>query len=180
MAENLRSTKLNDNSQILNLRDSLDWINLSSPGYSWYNNDTTLKIPFGALYNWHAVNSGKLCPIGWHIPTETEWTILIDRLGGKEEAGSKLKVIGTDYWNSPNMGATNSSKFNAVPSGGNFQNHFFDLGKWSHWWSRTLIDIRWITTVDLSYKSYGILIGPGGQTTFTGFSVRCIKDLEAE
>jgi uncharacterized protein (TIGR02145 family) len=176
MAENLRSTRLNDNTEILNLTDSLDWINFLLPGYCWYNNDTTLKIPYGALYNWHAVNSGKLCPTGWHIPTEAEWRVLIDRLGGKQVAGGKLKVIGTDYWNSPNRGATNSSKFNAVPSGCNFYSHFWNLGKWCHWWSITQKDTVWVTTVDLLYKSPGVLIGPGGRTFFCGMSVRCIKD----
>jgi uncharacterized protein (TIGR02145 family) len=180
MAENLRSTKLNDNTEALNLTDSLDWVNLSFPGYCWYNNDTALKIPYGALYNWHAVNSGNLCPKGWHVPTESEWTTLMDKLGGKQVAGGKLKVIGTDYWNSPNNGTTNSSQFNAVPSGGIFYGHFWSFGKWCHLWSITQIDTVWVTTVSLLNLSPGALIGPGGTTNFCGLSVRCIKDQETD
>jgi hypothetical protein len=73
MAENLRSTKFNDSTDIPNIADSLHWSNLTDPGYCWYNNDTTMRIPYGALYNWYTVNSGILCPTGWHIPTEEEW-----------------------------------------------------------------------------------------------------------
>ena len=91
-------------------------------------------------------------------------------------AGRKLKVIGTDYWNSPNIGATNSCKFNTVPSGCNFDSHFWNLGKWCYWWSITQKDTVWITTVDLYYKSSGALIRQVGRTFFCGMSVRCIKD----
>jgi len=180
MAENLRSTKLNNNTEIKYLMDSLDWTSTSETGYCWYNNDTLLKIPYGGLYNWCVVKSGKLCPVGWHIPSEGEWRALVDRLGGKNVAGGKLKVIGTDYWLSRNSGATNSSKFNAVPSGGVFYSDFLGLGKWCHWWSSTQTDTIWITTVDLINSTSATLIGPGGRTYSCGLSVRCIKNQTTE
>jgi len=176
MAENLRSTSLNDNTEIKYLKDSLDWTSISVPGYCWYNNDTLLEIPYGGLYNWSAVNTEKLCPTGWHIPSEGEWRALVTILGGEYSAGSKLKVIGTDYWISPNSGATNSSKFNAVPSGGIFNSHFVGLGKWAHWWSSTKNESGNITTLDLLNSIPGVIIGSGARTYSHGLSVRCIKD----
>jgi uncharacterized protein (TIGR02145 family) len=176
MAENLRSTKLNDDTEIKYLEDSLAWTTISEPGYSWYDNDTSLKIPYGGLYNWRAINSGKLCPSGWHIPSEGEWRALINRLGGENVAGGKLKVIGSDYWNCRNYYATNSTQFNAVPSGDFFYNNFGSLGKWCHWWSSTQTDTIRITTVDLPCSSSVAFIGPEGQIYSCGLSVRCIKD----
>jgi len=176
MAENLRATRLKDYTAILKLNDSLEWATTSYPGYCWYNNDTQFKVPYGALYNWYAVNTGKLCPTGYHIPSEDEWKALVNRLGGIDVTGGKLKVIGTYYWNSPNSGATNSSNFNAVPGGDVFYGHFYCLGKWSHWWSITQIDNINVTSLDLLYSSSGVLIGPGGRTNSCGLSVRCIKD----
>lgn len=176
LAENLRSTRLNDNEQIKYFTDSLDWTTTSYSGYCWYNNDTLLKIPYGGLYNWHSVNTGKLCPIGWHIPSEGDWQALIKRLGGEDITGGKLKVIGTDYWNSPNRGATNSSQFNAVPGGGIFQSHFWDFGKWSHFWSNTERDSSWITGLNILYSTSSVILGKGGKRDQYGLSVRCIKD----
>lgn len=176
MAENLRSTRLNDNTEIKYLKDSLDWTSISVPGYCWYDNDTLLKIPYGGLYNWCAVNTEKLCPTGWHIPSEGEWRALVTRLGGENVAGGKLKVIGTDYWISPNSGATNSSKFNALPGGGVFNSHFWNLGKWGHWWSSTNNETSKITTLDLLNSIPDVLIGSGAKTYSCGLSVRCIKN----
>jgi uncharacterized protein (TIGR02145 family) len=176
MAENLRSTKFNDNTKINYLIDSLDWATILEPGYSWNENDTLLKIPYGGLYNWCAVSSQKLCPSGWHIPSEGEWRALINRLGGEDSAGGKLKVIGSDYWKCHNYYATNSSKFNAIPSGGVFYGEYVSLGRWSHWWSSTKTDSITVTTMDLPCDSPAALTGPGGQIYSYGLSVRCIKD----
>ncbi len=99
MVENLRTTRLNDGQIIPYEPDDLDWANLRAPGYCWSNNDLENKDDLGALYNWYAVNTGKLAPIGWHVPTEDEWKILSDTLGGESVAGDKLKEIGfTTCW----------------------------------------------------------------------------------
>ena len=177
MAENLRTSRLNDNTEIPYISDSLKWINLSTSGYCWYKNDSSLNIPYGALYNWNTINSNKVCPIGWHVPSEQDWIDLLNNLGGNQVAGGKLKMIGQDYWNSPNSGATNTSNFNAVASGGNFHGEFLDFQKWCHLWSTTMNDKMIVITVELFYKSESALIGPGG-INYAGLSVRCIKDKE--
>ena len=65
-------------------------------------------------YNWYAVNTGKLCPGGWHVPSDAEWTILTDFLGGINVAGGKMKEAGLTHWRSPNASATNESNFSAL------------------------------------------------------------------
>jgi uncharacterized protein (TIGR02145 family) len=179
MAENLRSTRLNDNTEIKYLKDSVDWTSGSEPGYCWYDNDTLLKIPYGGLYNWHAVNTEKLCPTGWHIPSELEWRALIGWLGGERVAEGQLKVIGHSYWKYPNPNATNSACFNAIPGGGVFYGQFLDFGKWCHWWSGTQRNEKSATRISLSYRSSFVTIGGSGEMN-PGLSVRCIKNNTAE
>jgi uncharacterized protein (TIGR02145 family) len=117
MAENLKTTKLNDGTSISNAIDNIAWASLSTPGYCWFiNNRATYEI-YGALYNWYAVYTDKLCPTGWHVPSNSEWTTLTDHLGGAEVAGGKLKESGSSHWASPNTGATNVTGFTALPGG---------------------------------------------------------------
>jgi len=88
MAENLKTTKLNDGTSIPLVTSSATWGTLSTPAYCWYNNDeASYKVTYGALYNWYTVNTGKLCPSGWHIPNDAEWTTLTNYLGGLSLAG---------------------------------------------------------------------------------------------
>jgi uncharacterized protein (TIGR02145 family) len=129
MTENLKVTKFNDGTSITLVPDSATWMDLETPAYCWYNNDSTsYKEPYGALYNFYAVNTGKLCPTGWHVPTEEEWYTLISKLDAKHEpfnyfgitsftAGGKLKEAGTTHWYSTNQGATNETGFTALPGG---------------------------------------------------------------
>ena len=88
MVENLKTTKYNDGTAIPLVTDNTAWGALTTPGYCWYNNDSaTYKNTYGALYNWYAVNTGKLAPTGWHVPTDSEWTVLTTYLGGQSVAG---------------------------------------------------------------------------------------------
>ena len=104
MAENLRTTKYNDGTAIPLVTDNTTWANLTTPAYCWYNNDAkTNGSTYGALYNWYSVNTKKLCPTGWHVPNDTEWTTLTTYLGGTAVAGGKLKETGTAHWYSPNF-----------------------------------------------------------------------------
>lgn len=92
MAENLKVTS-NEGTAIPLVTDGIGWNNLTTPGYCWYNNDnTTYGDVYGALYNWYGVNAGNFCPVGWHVPTDAEWTVLNDYLGGSSVAGGKLKA----------------------------------------------------------------------------------------
>jgi uncharacterized protein (TIGR02145 family) len=91
------------------------------------------------MYNWFTVNTGALCPTGWHVPTDAEWTTLTTFLGGESVAGGKLKEAGTAHWTTPNTGATNESGFTALPGGYRywFDGSFANIGLLSYWWSST-------------------------------------------
>ena len=109
LVENLRTTRFNDGQIIPLIADSIAWSTMTSPGYCWYNNDhNTYKQTYGALYNWYTVNSGKLAPKGWHIPSIYEWNKMISCIGDSA-SGDKLKETGTIHWQNPNTGATNMS-----------------------------------------------------------------------
>ena len=132
MVENLQTTKYSDNTAIPNITTELF---VTTPGYSWYNNDEGNKTTYGALYNWHAVNTGKICPAGWHVPTDPEWTALVTFLGGDDIAGGKLKEAGSSHWFDPNIG-TNESGFTALPGGyrldgGSYSNMLYSGRYWS-------------------------------------------------
>ncbi len=179
MAENLRTTKYNDGTAIPLVTDNASWTNITTPGYCWYdNNQAANGNTYGALYSWYTVETGDLCPTGWHVPTDAEWTILTDFLGGDSVAGGHLKESGTVHWNSPNTGATNSSGFTALPGSGRgaFNGGFGDIGSSGCWWSSSA-----------SYSTYNVWIRgldndkSRVQRTNSfhnkeGFSVRCVRD----
>jgi len=117
MGENLKTTHFNDGTAIPMVTNATEWGNLLTPGYCWYeNNETVNKDTYGALYNWPSVSSGKLCPAGWHVPSDADWTVLTQNLGGISFAGSKLKEAGTTHWIAPNLAATNETGFTALPA----------------------------------------------------------------
>lgn len=178
MAENLKSTKYDDGEAIPYLSDN----SINYGAYCWYNNNTANKDQYGALYNWYAINSGKLCPKGWHVPTSNEWVELINYIGGWKVAGGKLKETGTTHWqySGENEGATNEFGFTALP-GGVFWNGFNDLGRTGEWWSSTECDacISFCGTncVDFYYIfSDDSSVSGGNNYKTVGLSVRCIKD----
>jgi uncharacterized protein (TIGR02145 family) len=172
MAENLKSTKFNDNTLIPFVPDDVVWSELTTPGYCWYNNDS---ISYGALYNWYSVNTGKLCPAGWHVPTDEEWTSLTNFLGGDSIAGNKLRETGTLHWQSPNSGSTNESGFTGLAGGyRNTAGSFGNIRKIGYWWSASAFN-----TIDAYYRfvsfNYDHVVRSNSSLT-GGFSVRCVKN----
>lgn len=177
MAENLRTTKYNDGTAIPLVTDPTAWGNLTTDAYCNYGNtnNTDTIATFGRLYNWHAVNTGKLAPTGWHVPTDAEWTQLTDYLGGTGVAGGKLKEIGTTHWTSPNTGATNETGFTALPVGTRSNSgEFGDIGYGGVWWSATedYADYALFRFVGYAYSNVGRL----GTHKEIGLSVRCLRD----
>ncbi len=180
MAENLRTTRLNDGTPIVNETDMTKWVQITTPAYAWCNNDIGKKDPYGALYNWYAVNTGKLCPTGWHVPSDEDWTKLTDFLGGLVIAGGKLKESGTAHWNAPNSGATNESGFSAVPAGYRY-GYFWGQGTFNE----IGINGYYFTSTDCTNTHIWTRTMNSGNTKVyrsifvknNGFSVRCIKGL---
>jgi uncharacterized protein (TIGR02145 family) len=176
MSENLRTGKYNDGTSIPLVTDDADWENLNSSGYCWYDNDSiSYKNAYGALYNWNAVNTGKLAPEGWHIATDEDWTILVTYLGGDSVAGGKLKEKGTGHWAVPNTGATNESGFTAIPGGyRQTDGKFFEIGQSSNLWSSSNAtnDNDYFRGIGYNFKS----MTRGTYNKKCGFSVRCVMD----
>jgi uncharacterized protein (TIGR02145 family) len=176
LMENLRTTKYNDGTVIPFIVDAADvWYELNAPGYCWYDNDESSKNITGALYNWYAVNTGKLAPKGWRVPSDEDWQILIDYLGGENIAGGKMKETGSAHWFEPNTGATNSSGFTALHSGYRGKEGFIPLSIGAAlFWSSSEFDDKDILIHYLSYNNEAVGRKNGGK--YHGLSVRCVKD----
>jgi uncharacterized protein (TIGR02145 family) len=176
MATNLMTSKYIDGEEIPLITDNTGWSNLTTPGFCWYNNDAaTYKPAYGALYNWYAANSSKLCPTGWHVPTDTEWKNLTDYLGGNSVAAGKMKEEGITHWTNPNTGATNESNFTALPGGYRDRSGiFYYTGNYGRWWSSSEYDSQSGWGRGMGYNEINISFY--GYIKQIGFSVRCLKD----
>jgi len=177
MAENLRSTKYQNGDSIPMVTNAISWGNLTTGAYCNFNNTSYSDsiAAFGRLYNWIAVmDSRNIAPAGWHVPTDAEWEILANFLGGDSLAGGKLKEAGLKHWVSPNMGANNSSGFTAIPSGFNDPyGSFWNIGLGSFCWSASASPIgAWHRS--LSYDNR--ILRRGESYTHSGYSVRCLKN----
>ncbi len=187
ITENLGTTKYNDGTAIPHVTGNSAWDALTTPAYCWYNNNkATYGTTYGALYNWYTVNTGNLCPNGWHVPTDDEWKTMEIYLGmtqaqadgegnrGTDEGG-KLKETGTSHWQTPNTGATNSSGFIALPGGFRYLGGYFgNLGSTGTWWTATEslnMDV-WSRTLSYDYEGVYRYYGIKGD----GFSIRCLRD----
>ena len=174
MAENLKTSIYRNGEVIANVTDNL-WGNLSTGAWCNYNNNSQYECPYGKLYNWYAVADPRhLCPSGWHEPSDVEWSTLKNYLVGGAIAGGKMKVIGTQYWNSPNQGATNESGFSGLPGYRN-SNAYIGIGTYGGWWSswENETSTGWARTLS---NGDGSLLQLNAAKQQTGFSVRCLKD----
>ena len=183
MAENLRTTKYRNGKSIASITDDAKWEKNETGAWCYYENDESNNNPYGKLYNWYAVaNNNKICPIGWHVPTDAEWTTLINYLdpeadGGADDntAGGKMKRAGRQYWNSPNEGATNNSGFSGVPGGSRYYNGPSNgMGEYGVWWSSTEYSSSNVWTRDL--YNYKVNVSRPNFSKSAGFSVRCVRD----
>ena len=156
--------------------DPTAWAALTTGAWCYYNNDPANNTKYGKMYNWYAVNDIRgLAPIGYHVPTDAEWTVLTTYLGGTTVAGSKMKEVGNTNWNSPNTDATNMSLFTGLPGGNrDINGNYFDVGNYGNWWSSTEYNIN------TAWGRY--LYNSSGNVQRTnyykkdGLSVRLIKD----
>jgi uncharacterized protein (TIGR02145 family) len=165
---------------------------VTTPGYCWYDNDESkYKNPYGALYNWYAVNTGKLCPVGWHVSSDEEWSTITDYLGGNNIAGKKLKETGETHWTGCQVDradyegpplpdgniASNETGFSALLAGifdWRSYGSFTYLGGEGYWWTATLYDDfhPWNRFI-ICYSNTG---HNRDYRKTNGLSVRCVKD----
>ncbi len=194
MAENLKTTKYNDGTAAIpNITDT-PWENLTSGAYCWFNNNIVNKTNYGALYNWYAVGTGKLCPTGWHVATDLEWTTLENFLitnGYNYDgtiSGNKIakSLAATIYWEASSISGAvgntdytanrNKTGFTALPGGyrSRLDNYFGDFGSYGTWWSSTEDGTigAWSRTMAFNKSS----LDTYSNNRKDGFSVRCVKN----
>jgi uncharacterized protein (TIGR02145 family) len=177
MVENLKVKHYRNGDPVPNVTDTTEWSTLTTGGWCWYNNDSSNKATYGAMYNWFAVSDNRnLAPAGWHVPSDAEWTTLINYLGNITTAGGSMKETGTAHWQSPNTGATNSSGFTALPGGYRYTDNgsFRQMGFDADWWSSTEVDavFAWFRNIYYDAASSGRYY----YKKQNGFSVRCVMD----
>ena len=180
LKENLRVTHYRNGDPIPKVTDVTEWCTLTTGAYCYYDNDETNNETYGCLYNWYAVDdSRKIAPEGWHVPNDSEWTILTEFLGGEVVAGGKMKETGTTHWESPNTDAINESGFSALPGGYRGSNgSYYSMGSHANFWSSTeegdFIDCPWARFRYLYYDNSEV--GYGEIDGLQGISVRCVRD----
>ena len=188
MSENLRVGKYSNNDPISLVEDDISWSNFNSGAYCWYNSDSLYNNhPHGKLYNWYSVvDSRNICPSGWRIPNNQDWNKLIIYLDSNVDtsissgwlntnAGGSMKSTGFQFWLPNNIGATNVSGFNGLPSGWRkFDGSYHDINEWTDWWSIDEFSSDSAFSYLLSNYSEDIYKFPYNKKS--GFSVRCIKD----
>ncbi len=176
LRSNLKVSKYKNGDAIPTELNNGTWSSTTSGAYTIYNNDNANDAIYGKLYNWYAVADNRgLCPNGWHVPTDAEWTTVTNYLGGESVAGGKMKATGTTYWNNPITSATTESGFSALPGGCriNFGN-FINIRDNAFFWS---------ATENNSFSAFFRNLNSSTGNVFRddlikrfGFSVRCIKD----
>jgi len=158
---------------ITHVEDEEEWANLTTGAWSYYENESGIGKKYGKLYNWYAVNDPRgLAPTGFHIPTDNEWTILSENLGGASEAGTKMKS--SSGWKN-NGNGTNTTGFAGLPGG--FRNNygfFYNIGALGYWWSSSEYDssLAWFRSL---FNNNGYVSRNYYYKHF-GFSVRCLRD----
>lgn len=179
MMENLKTTKYNDGSDIPLEVKSKAWISITTPAYCWYGNDIANKDLLGALYNWYTVNTGKLCPSGWHIPSDKEWTQLTELLGGIDVAGEKIKEATIKSSKVPNAKPNNEIGIKELLGGYRYgyfwgDGNFYENGLNGYFWTATEYTKTHSITRTVNNSKPKIY-----RSVFVknnGFYVRCVKD----
>jgi uncharacterized protein (TIGR02145 family) len=178
MKEDLKTTRYSNGDSIgTTTPTTLDITNEPTPKYQWAydGNESNVEI-YGRLYTWYAATDDRnICPTGWHVPTDADWSTLTTFLVGEYVAGGKLKEKGITHWKSPNTGATNESGFTALPGGYRYGNGtFYDIGGTGNWWSSTEVSTNnaWCYTM---YNNLRNVNKHYGKKT-NDLSVRCVRE----
>lgn len=179
MKENLKVSKYKDGTSIPNVKENSQWCNLTSGAYSYFNNDASHNVTYGKLYNWYAIDTKNICPTGWHVPSDADWSKLINFLGGEYRAIGKMTEPGKTHWERSvdQYQPSNSSLFTALPgSARNNEGCGFDsyIGRSGIWWSSSMRNSTNPATVEILLFESSIKYSAGSKSS--GFSVRCLKD----
>jgi len=187
MAENLNTSIYRNGDEISSLYTDYEfadaWVATASGAWAIPSPSSSYQYcPYGKLYNWYTcVDARELCPTGWHVPTDSDWTILMSFLdpnytgftSSSSVAGGLMKSVGTSWWDADNTGATNSSGFSAIPAGGVVGGVYFGPGQMSWWWSSDGSSSGALSF----YLEYNNSVARRfGNDSDLGLSVRCLRD----
>lgn len=176
MKQNLKTTHYRNGDEIPNVTVNSEWGTTLYGAYSDYNNNAVNSVTYGRLYNFYAVADARnLCPNGWHVPSDADWTTLTSYLGGSTVAGGKLKEAGLSHWNALNDGATNETGFTALPAGyhANYGT-YAGIGVLNYFWSSTEYDATYVWARFLF--NYDTNVNRSYYAKNQGYSVRCLKN----
>ena len=178
MAENLRASKYSDGASIPNVTNDTVWTFDTTGAWCIYDNDSQYDSIHGKLYNWYAVETGKLCPTGWHVPTDSEWAELTDYLTNNGHGGAVGTALkSTSGWNNGGNG-TDDYGWNGLPGGFRlpevFEGGLYNIGDYGYWWSSSEYESG--TAWDRIFYSTNGIVSRGHINKKYGFSVRCIRD----
>ena len=180
MSQNLRTSRLNNGIKINLVTENNQWITLNQPGYCWYKNDSIENEKFGALYNYFTIESGLLCPVGWHVPTQEDWNYLINGFGGINVAGDVLKgrnptLAHVIQWGPHSF--ANPPAFRALPGGYRdalSKRQFISIDTGAYWWTmKSYGDTRYYATSILALDS---TVYSKYFSRKDGLSIRCVKN----
>jgi len=177
MAQNLRTKKLNDGTIIPQVKADSIWDFYPHIAYCFYKNDSIYNSKiYGALYNYYTVKSGLICPVGFHVPDDSEWAVLVKFMGGNEKAGGKLKDYYTSYWSDPNVCFANDYGFAALPGGrrSHYKGVFSSIRDMGYWWTNTSKNDFYAYARSL--YNFNTLVNRNESSYGDGYSIRCIKD----
>ena len=178
MKENLRCTKFRNGTSLKNNLDAATWSTIQAGSYTSYADVSANGTTYGYLYNQYTVlDAGKICPVGWHVPSDAEWSLLENHLGGSSVAGGKLKSMSTapsGLWASPNTGASNSTGFIALPGGQrNPSGDYQEIGQKGFWWSSGTQNNAKPRSLS-STSAASVAVSPVNRAS--GYSIRCVAD----
>lgn len=175
MAENLKTKVYSNGDSIQNLTQNDLWQIASLGAYS-LNIENTNSTYYGNFYNWFVtIDERNVCPVGWHVPNDNEWTDYSDLLGGNGVAGGKMKIEDTLIWKAPNTGATNESLFSGLPAGCRYDGgNFANSEKYAFWWSSTQLDNQFGWFRSSTYNSDNLIKNYAPKQS--GYSIRCLKN----
>lgn len=177
LKQNLKTSHFRNGDLLTEVSLDAAWTSLTTGAWCWYNNDsTTYNATYGKLYNWYTVNDPRgISPVGYHVPSNADWVVLENYLGGLTGGGS-MKETGTTHWLTPNTGATNSSRFTGLPGGyrDGLNAAFVFMRFLGGWWSSTEAGVfdAWYCNLD----NNSALVSRFSYRKKDGFSVRCVKD----
>lgn len=188
MAENLNTAKYSNGDLILHIEDSITWDTLTRGAWVYYQNDSSnYAADYGKYYNWEVVNDSRnVCPTGWRVPSDADWDSLSSFIGGSS-AGGKLKDSTSNFWNSPNSGASDDYGFKALPGGRRIKTYppgnttpgsnrfvFENIGEYAYFWSSWNNHPTTRKTWELEYNRN--LLWKRNSSYLNASNIRCVKN----